>query len=173
MSSSPGVISIGAHGGVVLGQFTSASPVVATPLTAYGGIWGSDTGVCMAEANGYTKWSFMPMALPSTAGVYGTITSFGISVYGTNDTNAWRQYQAWQIQNNSLYNSNTPTMIPASNWFLIDAPSAQSGTGTVANPLTAMGSSLSYANPLVAVRCVLTTAMVGTGILAISCMAAP
>lgn len=172
MGANPGVVSVGSHGGIVLGSFTAASAVVAAPLAGYGGIWTSDTGVGMADANAYTKWSFMPIVVPVN-GVFGTVTSFGISVYGTNDVNAWSQYQLWATQNNSRLNGLTPTLIPASNWFLLDAPSAQAGTGGVANPLTALGTSLSYSNPLVAVRCVLTTAMVGTATIAISAFAAP
>lgn len=168
MAAAAGLVSVGSHGGVPLGSFTSGSAVVAAPLTAYGTIWTSDSGITMAEANCYTKWAITPIIMSP-----GTVTSFGISIYGTVDSNAWKQWQAFQIQNNSATNLVTPTIMPAANWFLLDAPAANTGTGNVVNPLTAFGQSLQFSGPLTALRVCLTTAFVGTATIGVSALAIP
>ena len=168
MAAQGGLVSVGSHGGVVLGSFTASSTANTTPLTSYGTIWTADTGICMADANCYTKWTFQPIILTA-----GTLTAFGITVYGTISSNAWNQFQLNQIQNNNANFLMAPTFIPATNWFVIPGPSEQSGTGLIANPLSLIGQSLSYSGPLTAVRCVLTTAVAGTATLGISCLAIP
>jgi hypothetical protein len=109
--------------------------IAATALASY------DSGPQMLAAKRYTKWTFH---------LEGTFTNYSVLIYGTTDDNTagWIGYP--------------PTTFQA-NWFPLPAPSMQAGAGTVQNPLTAVGQSMTYVGPLVAVRAVFTgTSQTGT-----------
>jgi hypothetical protein len=146
--SSAGLVTVGSHGGVVLATFTSGASAFTTgnAITAYGTTTGAsmnDSGIMMLEAGGFTKWNFS---------VIGTTTSFGVTVLGTLDaTNA----------NFSVVNDGTTGTVNASSWFILDAPTVAAGTGAVANPITLTTQSLQFSGPLVAIRVILSTVVVG------------
>ena len=99
------------------------------------------TGPLMLEAARYTKWEWY---------LAGTFTGFSVQVEGTAD----------KATAGFLGQMNSPT---GANWFKIPAEAEQTGTGTVVNPLTAIGQSLSYDRPMLACRLVIVaTASTGT-----------
>lgn len=121
---------------------------VSSPLTAYGTA-AQDTGTVplLVEARDFTKWTFSRI---------GGGTGYAFSIYGTVDPMAYKLWK-YQFNPNLFLGQNAPTL-PASSWFLLDAPSAASGTGSVGNPLTDSAPLLQYSGALVGVRVVLTTA---------------
>lgn len=126
-------------------QATSGLAAVASPLTTYGTTGINDSGAIMFEAMNFTNWMFS--LIP---GAGGSTTGYTISCYGTSDPIAVAQWR-------SSFNPQVPAKtIPASSWVLLDAPSTQAGTGTIANPMTSTSPMLIVKQPLLAVRVVLT-----------------
>lgn len=149
--SSAGLVTVGSHGGVVLATFTSGASAFTTgsAVAGYGALTGAtmnDSGIMMLEAGGFTKWNFS---------VIGAPTSFGVTILGTIDaTNA----------SFGVTNDGTSGCIASSSWFILDAPASQTGTGGQANPITSTTQSLQFSGPLVAIRIILSTVVVGTSL---------
>lgn len=94
----------------------------------------ADSGATCQEAKYFTRWRFQ---------LAGTFTGYSVQLYGTLDANTAKGL--------------------AANWFPLDSPAVQSGTGNVANPLTNTTQSMQYDGPLQAARAVATgTAQTGT-----------
>jgi hypothetical protein len=119
------------------------------------GLQPNDSGVFGCAAMAFTKWAFQ--LLGNTAGI-------SVSLYGTLDYNAYLVYTANSgvegYTTGSQYLAGTviraPVSVPASSWFLLPGPSEQSGTGSIANPLTGAVPVFTCSLPLVAVRAVVT-----------------
>lgn len=158
MASGAGLNRVGGAGGVVLLTLTPTATAVTLP--AYGNLgndsWGTLSGAgssasnAMAEAQGFTKWQFALVPAPGQT----TFSGYSVTLLGTVDSRAYGQWEA-SINPYKYYNTTAPTL-PAGSWFLLPAPSDQSGTGSDANPLTSTNPLLNVSRPLVAVRAVLT-----------------
>lgn len=139
--------------------------VVGSPRTAYGTTGVNDTGPIpvLAEARDFTKWTFS---------LLGSGSGYSFTIYGTLDPLA---YAAWKNEMNpNLYiNSAVKPSPPASSWFILPAPSEQSGTGSVANPLTDTAPLLQYSGTLVGVRVVLTGSATPAGLRQVAIEVAP
>ena len=149
--------------GVIL-SVSASTTVVSTPLVSYGTIGVNDSGQSFTEAMGFKSWTFS---------LSGGGSGYSISIYGTNDPMA---YAAWKASfNPQAYAGRVggaPTL-PASSWFLIDAPSAQTGTGSIANPMTSTSPLMQYKEPLIAVRAVLTASSAASGTVNVNVLATP
>jgi len=172
MASGAGLNRWGNQGGVtLLAGLSSTTTAVATPLTGYGTVatqngkalpGGNDSGLWGCAAMGFTKWVFQ---------LLGTLTGVSVTIYGTIDPNAYLVYTANAANDGpttgTLYIPGTAlgqaVSVPASSWFALPGPSEASGTGGIANPLTATTTLLVSSLPLVAVRAVVTTAAAVTG----------
>lgn len=129
---------------------------------------GTDSGIQMLQAAGYTKWTFQLVGPGVTA---ATTAAFSISIYGTIDPNILQQsYQTAGNYPSSVGKdpsfTASLTAIPATSWFLLPGPSEQTGTGSITNPLTTAAAGptiLTASMPLVAVRAVLTGTAPTTG----------
>jgi hypothetical protein len=128
--------------------------------------YGTDSGIQMLAAVGFTKWAFQLAGPGANA---ATTAAFTVSVYGTLSPGILAQTYS-NAGNTTGYNYVNPeaslTMIPGYDWFLLPAPSEQAGAGGVTNPLvtSATGSGvLIVSMALVAVRVVLTGAAPTTG----------
>lgn len=145
---------------------TPSATAVASPLTGYGTIGSNDSGQCLTEANGFTKWQFQ---------MTGSGTGYSVSIYGTADRLA---YRAW-VNNfgNTVFTAasqpafNSSALAPS--WFLLGAQSDQGGTGQPANPMTSTNPWMQFSGMLVAVRAVLTATSGATGTVTITASAAP
>jgi hypothetical protein len=180
MASGAGLNRVGTLGGVpLLTVLPGASTPVAVTIGNYGtnsgmpvlpntATVGTDSGVQMLSAAGFTKWTF---CLIGPGVLAATTAAFTISLYGTIDPTLLTQaYQtggnAIGVQGKDPSFTTSLTAIPASSWFLLPAPSEQAGTGSVTNPIvtSATGASiLTVSAPLVAVRAVLTGTAPTTG----------
>ena len=131
-----GAVRVPQNGGRVLAVAAGASQSI-------------DSGVQMMDAMGYPRFAFQ---------LLGTFTNFSVQFFGTNDPALYAYYLAhigtWQ---------GSTVAIPATSWFPLTAPSEQSGTGAVQNPMTAAGQLLETRTPVMAVRCVITSTAGGTG----------
>lgn len=97
----------------------------------------ADSGVVFFEGAGFEHYAFQ---------LTGTFTNYTVTIYGTLDPAA--VVTQGQIAANAAY----PAPGAAGGaWFPIPAPSEQSGTGPVVNPLTAINQVLETKVPLVAV----------------------
>lgn len=138
-----------------------STAVVASPRTAYGTIGLNDSGTMLAEARDFTKWTFS---------LTGGGTGYSFTIYGTNDPLA---YAAWKAAfNPQAYPNGTP-VVPASSWFVLTNPSIQTGTGTVADPMTDSAPLLQFSGSLIAVRAVLTATSTASGTRSVVVEAAP
>lgn len=159
--SGAGINRVGQRGAeTLLDNVTSAN----TPVTlfqppvgpAYGVLGSNDSGICMAEGIAFSKWVYQIEQVGSTAA-----TGYSFALYGTISKGA---YTAFSNQRVGLKTLTTGTVdVQPVNWFLLSAPSEQSGGGQVANPLTALGQYLIVSAPLVAVRGVLVASSSATG----------
>jgi hypothetical protein len=104
----------------------------------------------LADAAGFTKFTF-------TVATTGTVTTPSISFYYTNDP-------ATAAGLNSFAGTGQ--------WILMAAPSDQSGTGAVSNPITVVGSYMQFFAPLLAYR-VTTSAYAGGGSVIVNMVALP
>jgi hypothetical protein len=174
MASGAGLNRIGAGGGVfLLDAITSATAVVSSPLTAYGTLNVNDSGGQATEGIGYSKWVFHLVATDATAlsslsvTMLGTISPFAYSTFtgvmgGKTPTPQVPQVGPAYAPGYSNATGFVPGVAPWE-WFIIPGPSEQSGTGNIANPLTAYTPLLYTSMPLVAVRAVVTSALTGNG----------
>lgn len=179
----------GTRGGVTMLTLNATSAAFATPLTSYGTTTGSapnDSGWWVTPI-GCTKFAFQLIQLPGSAAV----TGYTVSFYGTLDPAAYSMYTAsGQDGLTSYTGTNTQDIqvgnIPyvaggfgyvytvlAQSSFLLPAPSEQSGTGTIVNPITTLNSALNVSMPLVAVRAVLTATTTPAGNCAVIGFAVP
>jgi hypothetical protein len=97
----------------------------------------------MVEARNFTKWNFQ---------LLGGGTGYQVTVFGTNDTQA---YFAWMYS----FNPQSPfgsASTPASSWFPLYAPADQSSAYAPANPLTNANPSMQYNGGLIGIRAVCT-----------------
>jgi hypothetical protein len=132
--------------------------VVAAPLTAYGTLNVNDSGLVLCEAQGFTKWTFQ---------LLGGGTGYSITLYGTSDPVALGQWR-------SSFNPLAPKYaLPASSWFILPGPAEQTGTGTIANPITATAPSFQFSGSLLGVRAALTTSATPSGVVSVSVVAVP
>jgi hypothetical protein len=139
--------------------------VVAAPTTAYGIIGANDSGQLLTEARDFTKWTVTKI---------GAGTGYTFSVYGTNDPMAYAVFRYKQL-GSAAFPGNpgfVPTL-PASSWVLLPAPSDQTGTGPVANPLTDASPMMQYSGTLTGIRVVLTTKTSAAGLAQVVIEAAP
>ena len=191
MASGAGVNTVGNKGGLLLltvppGASTPIS--VSSPQSAYGSNngqtnnpWvatsGTDSGIVLVEAKGFTKWTFQ--IIGPGVGATGT-AAFNISIYGTVDPALLSQAYATpgsisagnvnpaQNQPNLLVGQqpnlqNSVTALPASSWSLLPMQ-ASTGGGTEANPLVTGTNTIAFCSgALVAVRAVLTGTAPTTG----------
>lgn len=137
MASGAGLNRVGQRGGVLLlANIDSTVVAYTTPQTGYGVIMSNDSGAQMLEAIGFTKWTFQLIGGGNPQ----------VTLFGTVDPAVYETGRG-------------STVCPATSWFQLPAPSEQSGTGGVSNPLGVNGVILLTCSlPLVAVRAVLTTA---------------
>ena len=113
-----------------------------------------DSGICMVEGIGFSKWFFQLIALPGTT----SITGWSVEYYMTIDPMAKiltrEGFQNGTIETNKY-------ALPSTSWVPIVALSPESG-GQWYNPMTDFGQGLYSPVPAVAVRCVATSSS-GTG----------
>lgn len=101
----------------------------------------------MLEASGFNHWVFQ---------LTGTFTNYSVAIYGTLDPNI-------TVGQMPILNTNYAAPNAAGGaWFLLPAPSDQSGTGPVNNPLTTITQVLECKLPLAAV-CAVATGNAQTG----------
>jgi len=140
-----------------------SSTAVAAPLAGYGTTGLNDSGpYAMNEAMGFTKWTFSLIGAVAGSG-------YTVTLYGTNDPKA---YKAWM----SSFNPQSPhgnVTLPASSWFVLPGPSEQSGTGTIANPMTPATPLFQFSGTLLAVRAVLTSVTAAAGSVQVAVEAVP
>lgn len=139
--------------------------VVTSPRSAYGTTGVNDTGPIpvLGEARDFTKWTFS---------LIGAGTGYSLSVYGTVDPVAYATWKNALNPNLYLNVTNKPST-PASSWFLLPAPAEQTGTGSVANPMTDTNPLLQFSGALVGVRIVLTASVSASGTRQVVVEAAP
>lgn len=161
MASGAGLNRVGQYGGRLLLSASTAVTPVATPLTGYGTIGGSDSGPIMWEGIGFSKWGFQ---------ILGGGTGYSVSVYGTLDPVLFKYLD-------TPGTAGTPQalalIVPASSWFLLPAPSSETGTGADANPMVAANPTMLASRPLVAVRAVVTATATPTGVISVVGFATP
>jgi hypothetical protein len=140
---------------------------------AYVGPWSSlndDFGPYIL-ARGFSKYGIQTT---------GTGAGYQLTVYGSNDDETIRAavYGTLNTQFRTYQNMNPPPgeptaaygtacAIPESSWYVLPAPSEQSGTGNVTNPLIPTGTNASVlfvTMPLTAVRVKVTGVSGGSGI---------
>lgn len=149
MAGNAGLNRVGEYGGVPLLSLSPSSTAVAAPTTAYGTIGTSDSGLILPEAIGFTKWTFSLAGLNAAA-----IAGYTVTIYGTIDPTA---FQAWKPENNGPNGGpNGSTIINPGSWFVLPGPEEETGTGPMANPLTATAPMLFASGALVGIRAVLT-----------------
>jgi hypothetical protein len=165
---------------ILLDNVTTSTPIVASPLTAYGTIGQNDSGGQMVEAQGYSKWAIQLVPLNSTA-----LVGFAFSIYISLSPNAYLTWEA-VCQGATPYSVSPPSRLPNpprqniilpqpqynlgfSNaagfypgtqpweWVLAEAPSTQGGAGPTANPMTPTAPLLYINYPFEAIRVCLTT----------------
>ena len=103
-----------------------------------------------ADVAGFTKFTF-------SVGSTGTVTTPSISFYYTNDP---------------LTASGLASFGGTGIWNLMAAPAAQSGTGAIANPVTAIGTYMQFFAPMLAYR-IVTNAFTGGGSVVVDMIALP
>ena len=158
---------------------TAVSASLPAPPAAYGTIGVNDSGGCAAEGRNFSKQTFTLIPVGSTA-----LTNIQVAIFGTNSPDAdqtfWNAMQGpGSMLGGGTYGGSTAVPIspqgftnaagyypgfPSSGWVLIPAPSEQSGTGGVANPLTPQSPLLNSATVFQSVRAVVVSATNGTGI---------
>ncbi len=132
---------------MLLANIGPATTAVVSPATAYGTLGVNDSG-WFATPIGMSKYTFQ---------LVGGGTGYSVSVYGTIDPTAYLSYT--QHYGSDGFEGS----VPATSSGLLPAPSEQSGTGNMANPLTSTALFLYCNMPLVAVRAVLTASATPTG----------
>ena len=150
--------------GVLLSNIPSSVTAVALGTngvpTGYGTIGLNDSGFQLVEGRDFTKW---------TTSLTGTSAGLSVLVLGCNDPLVYAAFKLktnpsfYQINNQPIpsgmttattINGSTVYEPPAASWFILDSPSAQSGTGVVANPMTNASPLLQFSGALKAVRVV-------------------
>ena len=198
MASGAGVNSVGNLGGIPILTVPpgATTPVaVASPTTTYGtnsgappapgfATIGTDSGVVMLEAKGFTKWTFQIIGPGKGA---TTTAAFSIAILGTIDP--LLLFQAYKTPGNNFYppsgefvpsgtlvgqapnQMNSLTALPATSWDLL--PMQATGTTIVdSNPLVTGTNTIGFVSgALVAVRAVLTGTAPTTGTAGITVLA--
>lgn len=186
MASGAGVNRVGNLGGIPLltvppGATTPVAPAVGAygtnsgppPVNYSQGIFnqatiGTDSGVQMLTAVGFTKWTFAIIG----PGAYAAATAaFNIAIYGTIDQSLLGQSYATASTTSSTQGHDpnftaSLTAVNVNSWFLLPGVSESTGTGTITNPLTTSATGpniLVVSMPLVAVRAVLYSTAPTTG----------
>jgi hypothetical protein len=150
VASGAGLNRVGARGGVPFFNFNPNIPY--GPVSMVTGNGPFDSGIQMLEGVGFGKWTFQ---------LIGTFTGYSVTVYGTIDpiilTTAYQNSTNLNVPTLALnaLRGNT-TLVPATSWFPLAAPSDQGGTGQNTNPLIQTGSYLFSSGNFVAVRAVIT-----------------
>jgi hypothetical protein len=159
VASGAGANRVGEFGGLVLLRLRpDAAAYTTDPRLGYGTIGVNDSGLCMIEAQGFTKWTMQ--LCPEPLGV-GLPDGYEVSLYGTIDRTG---YLAWEEKNYGPTGGPMgSTIVPPGSWMLLSAPSDQSGTGTDGNPLTFRTPALAPSRGLLAVRAVLTASTSPSG----------
>jgi hypothetical protein len=103
-----------------------------------------------ADVAGFTKFTF-------SVGSTGTVTTPSISFYYTNDP---------------LTASGLASFGGTGIWNLMAAPADQSGTGAIANPVTAIGTYMQFFAPMLAYR-IVTNGFTGGGSVVVDMIALP
>ena len=147
--------------------------------TGYGTIGFNDSGIQLVEGRDYTKW---------TTSLTGTSTGLSILVLGCNDPLAYAAFKLkinpsfYQINNQPIpsgmttattINGSTVYEPPAASWFILPAPAEQSGTGSVANPMTNANPLLQFSGALKAIRVVVSAASSYAGGASVNAEVAP
>lgn len=168
MPSGAGLNRYGTLGGVPILTIPSGASALAAPLAGYGTIGQNDSGGVAHAAAGFTKWTFQ--LIGPGAGSAG----YTVSLYGTVDPALLQYVYTTGPSSGQPMDTCATTAIPASSWFLLPAPSEQSGTGQVGNPLVSSGAQLLIVSmDLIAVRAVLTTIGAPTKSVTVLASAAP
>lgn len=146
----------GKSGGVVLLTLNPSCAAQAVDgngiPTAYGTIGGAtpnDSGVFVSPI-GLSKFGFQML----DGG-----TGYTVTLYGTYDPLMYQAFTANSGQDGfgaSVTVNGVTYLAPKSSWVKIPGPSEQSGTGSIANPMTAAVPLLYTSQPFAAIRAVLT-----------------
>lgn len=155
MSSHQGLTRIGQNGGVILLTLIPAATAHTTPYASYGTIGLNDTGPVLFEGIGFIRGKFQII------GAGAVVAGYSVSIYTTispailnaiGQSNGTGTYLDWR-----LAHGNT-TIIPPTDWVLMDSVSSNASTGPIANPMVS-GTTWSCdtsSGPFVAYRIVLT-----------------
>lgn len=154
MPSGAGLNRAGLLGGIpILTVATTATPIaVAAALASYGTIGVNDSGGVLHSAAGFTKWDFQLIGVGSNAAGYS------VTLLGTTDPALLNFVYTKGPTSGVSMDLCAVTAAPASSWFVLPAPSEQSGTGAVTNPLVSgSGGGVLQVNMLLyAVRAIVT-----------------
>jgi hypothetical protein len=150
VASSAGLNRVGARGGEVLLSLQPGSPA--------GDL---DSGIQAPEGIGFSKWAFQMIGAGATAAGY-TVTLYGTLDPAAYDDAFGRPYGGTGSRLLQVTAQGRGyTGLPATSWFPLPAPSEQSGTGVITNPMISGSASIMFCTmPLVAVRA---KAVVATG----------
>jgi hypothetical protein len=179
---------------------SSAPAVVGDPMAGYGTIGQNDSGWWAVEAKSFTRWMFKLEQFGATTltgiavTIYAAISPNVLQTYRNallgprTQSGPWPPPMSGQNEGQSLYGgpgagvvvkpygmSNATGFVPGIQpWdgFILDAPSQQSGTGQVANPMTPQAPILVSSWPLIAVRAVVTSDLTA-GAFGVSVLATP
>jgi hypothetical protein len=170
--------------GFLLTNVSSTSSSVANPLTTYGTFGVNDSGGALAEARGFTKWTFSLINIGTVA-----LAGYTVTLYGTVDPNA---NQTWWYACQGRTPSGTSALpaggvpnalgsaaqgyypgIPTSSWFVLPGPSEAGTGGGIANPLTPTTPIFTVNLPLNMVRAVVTANSAATGTFNVAAQAIP
>jgi hypothetical protein len=138
----------------------------------------------LAEARGFTKWTFSLIQTGTVA-----LAGYQVTILGTMDPNAnqtwWYAVQGRTPSGvSALPAGGSPSQlgsaalgyypgIPTTSWFVLPGPSEQSGTGVIANPLTPANPVFTCNLPLNMVRAVVTANSAATGSFNVAALAIP
>jgi hypothetical protein len=155
---------------------TPTTTAVANPVTGYGTLvsadpssgTANDSGVYAVEAEGFTKLQFQLLGnLTGVSGavtIYCTLDPLAYAVFlgnsgmgGVSGSVLKGEYKAGGY----LITPGGAITVPATSWVKMEGPAAQTGTGGIANPLTAATPFFIAGYGVIAVRACVTTAFTG------------
>ncbi len=155
MSSHQGLTRVGQNGGVVVLNLIPSATALASPFAGYGTIGLNDSGPVLFEGIGFVRGKFQIVGAGAvvagyTVAVYTTISPKILNAIG--QSNGTGTYIDWRTAHGNT------TIIPASDWVLMDSVSSNASTGAISNPMVT-GTTWSCdtsAGPFVAYRFVVT-----------------
>ena len=131
MPSGAGLNRGGLLGGITLITLNPTATAIAPTgaVVAYGTIGVNDSGGLLHYLAGFTKWRFQ------LTGPGASIPGYAVSLYGTLDPALLDYVYKHGPTSGQPMDTCAVTAVPASSWQLLDAPSEQSGTGQIGNPM--------------------------------------